>query len=151
MEPVRTIKLSERNCCYLGTTASRFCAFNTTHFGPWPRTMENVLHALVPARQTVHDFVFGEEYEANHIRHNTRLSYSVLRTIVPPQFPLPFVNERHGLFFTTIMRNPFDRLKTVLRRKHKEQNSLFWHLTASHHVDITMQTIYPFGGWQALQ
>ena len=53
-----------------------------------------------------------EEVEAENIRNNYRrhgVQYVSYELMLPPRFPLPFVSEdaRRGLFFTTIMRDPF--------------------------------------------
>ena len=53
-----------------------------------------------------------EEVEAENIRNNYRrygVQYVSYELMLPPRFPMPFVSEdaRRGLFFTTIMRDPF--------------------------------------------
>lgn len=52
------------------------------------------------------------EVEADNIRANYKnygLQYISYELQLPPHFPLPFVSEtaRKGLFFTTIVRDPF--------------------------------------------
>jgi len=52
------------------------------------------------------------EVEADNIRANYKnygLQYISYELQLPPHFPLPFVSEtaREGLFFTTIVRDPF--------------------------------------------
>ena len=58
------------------------------------------------------------EVEADNIRANYRnygLQYISYELQLPPHFPLPFVSEtaRKGLFFTTIVRDPF-RVRLLL-------------------------------------
>lgn len=53
-----------------------------------------------------------EEFEAENLRQNYRkygVQYVSYEFMLPPRFPMPFVSEdaRRGLFFTTIMRDPF--------------------------------------------
>eukprot|EP00984_Skeletonema_dohrnii_P004973 scaffold1761_cov78-Skeletonema_dohrnii-CCMP3373.AAC.6 len=65
---------------------------------------------------------YNEEVEAENIRDNYKqhgLQYISYEYMLPPRFPLPFVSEsaREGLFFTTIMRNPMNRLITWARSK----------------------------------
>ena len=59
--------------------------------------------------------------EAENIRNNYYqhgVQYVSYETMLPPRFPLPFVSEsaREGLFFTTILRDPMNRLITWLRK-----------------------------------
>ena len=68
---------------------------------------------------------YSEQVEAKNIR-DTRMTFIPYEIMLPPQFPLPFVNEREGFFFATIMRHPIDRLKTVLRRVPRKQEE-FWY------------------------
>lgn len=79
---------------------------------------------------------YSSKVEANHIRNNTPLTYISYEIMLPPRFPFPFVQDRDGLFFTTIMRNPMDRLKTVFRRIKDPQES-FWRNSQgrSSHID----------------
>jgi hypothetical protein len=55
---------------------------------------------------------YNEEREADNIRQNYKMhgvQYVSYEIMLPPRFPLPFVSEsaRRGLFFTTIVRDPF--------------------------------------------
>lgn len=55
---------------------------------------------------------YNEDVEADNLRQNYRMhgvQYVSYELMLPPRFPLPFVGEaaRRGLFFTTIMRDPF--------------------------------------------
>ena len=55
---------------------------------------------------------YKEEIEADNIRANYKkygIQYVSYEMMLPPHFPLPFVSEkaREGLFFTTIVRDPF--------------------------------------------
>lgn len=55
---------------------------------------------------------YNEVVESENIRHNYRkygVQYVSYELMLPPRFPMPFVSEdaRRGLFFTTIMRDPF--------------------------------------------
>ena len=55
---------------------------------------------------------YNEEVEAANIRQNFEnhgIQYVSYELQLPPRFPLPFVSEtaRQGLYFTTIVRNPF--------------------------------------------
>jgi hypothetical protein len=55
---------------------------------------------------------YNEEVEAENIRQNYinhGVQYVSYELMLPPHFPLPFVSEkaRRGIFFTTIVRNPF--------------------------------------------
>ncbi|KAL7462305.1 hypothetical protein ACHAXS_002731 [Conticribra weissflogii] len=64
---------------------------------------------------------FNEEIEAENIRNNYEnhgVQYVSYELMLPPRFPLPFVGERarEGLFFTTIVRDPFKRFLTYMRR-----------------------------------
>jgi hypothetical protein len=81
---------------------------------------------------------YSEKIEAENIR-STRMSFIPYEIMLPKHFPLPFVNEREGFFFTTIMRHPIDRLKTVLRRQPMKQQQL-WYLDETksndpYHID----------------
>ena len=54
----------------------------------------------------------NEEIEAENLRQNYKkygVQYVSYEMMLPPRFPLPFVSEtaRKGLFFTTIVRDPF--------------------------------------------
>ena len=54
----------------------------------------------------------NEEKEAENLRQNYKrygVQYVSYEMMLPPRFPLPFVSEtaRKGLFFTTIVRDPF--------------------------------------------
>ena len=65
---------------------------------------------------------YDEDKEAENIRHNYErhgVQYVSYEVMLPPRFPLPFVGERarRGLFFTTIVRDPFKRLLTHLRKR----------------------------------
>jgi len=58
--------------------------------------------------------------EADNLRNNYKhhgLQYVSYEFLLSPRFPLPFVSEsaREGLFFTTILRNPLNRLITAAR------------------------------------
>ena len=80
----------------------------------------------------------NEEVEADNIRHNYKkygVQYVSYELMLPPRFPLPFVSDsaRRGLFFTTIVRNPWERYLTFLRRQtnngenqRKTHSSSFW-------------------------
>ncbi|KAL3791118.1 hypothetical protein ACHAW5_004536 [Stephanodiscus triporus] len=64
---------------------------------------------------------YNEEVEAENIRQNYinhGVQYVSYELMLPPRFPLPFVSEtaRRGIFFTTIVRNPFKRFLTYVRR-----------------------------------
>ncbi|KAL7539860.1 hypothetical protein ACHAXR_010526 [Thalassiosira sp. AJA248-18] len=64
----------------------------------------------------------NEEVEAENIRQNYEnhgVQYVSYELMLPPRFPLPFVSEtaRRGLFFTTIVRDPFKRFLTYVRRR----------------------------------
>ena len=55
---------------------------------------------------------YNEETEAENIRQNYEkhgVQYVSYEIMLPPRFPLPFVSEtaREGLYFTTIVRDPF--------------------------------------------
>ncbi len=55
---------------------------------------------------------YNETVEAENIRQNYNkygVQYVSYELMLPPRFPLPFVSEdaRRGLFFTTILRDPF--------------------------------------------
>ena len=55
---------------------------------------------------------YNEMVEAKNIRQNYEtygVQYVSYEVMLPPRFPLPFVSEeaRQGLFFTTILRDPF--------------------------------------------
>lgn len=55
---------------------------------------------------------YNEEVEAENIRKNYinhGVQYVSYELMLPPRFPLPFVSDtaRQGIFFTTIVRNPF--------------------------------------------
>ena len=55
---------------------------------------------------------YKEEIEADNIRANYKkygIQYVSYEMMLPPHFPMPFVSEkaREGLFFTTIVRDPF--------------------------------------------
>ncbi len=55
---------------------------------------------------------YNEEVEAENIRQNYKnygAQYVSYELMLPPRFPLPFVSEtaRRDIFFTTIVRNPF--------------------------------------------
>ena len=55
---------------------------------------------------------YNEEVEANNIRQNYReygVQYVSYEMMLPPRFPLPYVSKtaREGLYFTTIVRDPF--------------------------------------------
>ena len=55
---------------------------------------------------------YNEEVEAENIRNNYinhGVQYVSYELMLPPRFPLPFVSDtaRQGIFFTTIVRNPF--------------------------------------------
>ncbi|KAL3922070.1 MAG: hypothetical protein SGILL_002400 [Bacillariaceae sp.] len=67
---------------------------------------------------------YSEKVEADHIRKSP-LTFIPYEFQLPRHFPMPFVNEREGFFFTTIMRNPIDRLKTVFRRQQRKAE-MFW-------------------------
>jgi len=83
---------------------------------------------------------YNQDVEADNIRNNYfqyGTQYVSYETMLPPRFPLPFVSEsaREGLFFTTIMRNPMNRLITWLRKfgsvdktiyKPGEPSTFFW-------------------------
>ena len=68
---------------------------------------------------------YNQDVEADNVRNNYfqyGTQYVSYETMLPPRFPLPFVSEsaREGLFFTTIMRNPMNRLITWSRsERHK--------------------------------
>lgn len=68
---------------------------------------------------------YSEKVEAENIR-STRMTFIPYEIMLPKHFPLPFVNERDGFFFTTIMRHPIDRLKTVLRRLPNTKHQLWF-------------------------
>ena len=64
----------------------------------------------------------NEEVEADNIRNNYRkygVQYVSYEVMLPPRFPMPFVSDtaREGLFFTTIVRDPFNRLLTAYKRR----------------------------------
>lgn len=64
---------------------------------------------------------YNEQIEAENLRANGAshgVEYVSCEFMLPPRFPLPFVSEsaRRGLFFTTIVRDPFRRMLTALRR-----------------------------------
>ena len=64
---------------------------------------------------------YNEEVEAQNLRDNYRehgVQYVSYEMMLPPRFPLPFVSDsaREGLFFTTIVRDPFSRFLTFARR-----------------------------------
>ena len=64
---------------------------------------------------------YNEEVEAQNLRDNYRdhgVQYVSYEMMLPPKFPLPFVSDtaREGLFFTTIVRDPFARFLTFARR-----------------------------------
>jgi hypothetical protein len=80
---------------------------------------------------------YDERTEAENLRINYRQSgvqYVSYETMLPPKFPLPFVSEeaREGFFFTTIVRDPFRRFLTHLRRINTKRapvdgpNGPFW-------------------------
>ena len=64
-------------------------------------------------QESKHCFVsMNQEVEATNIRNNYKeygIQYVSYEVMLPPRFPLPFVSEsaREGLFFTTIVRDPF--------------------------------------------
>ena len=64
---------------------------------------------------------FNEEVEAENLRSNYEkygVQYVSYELMLPPRFPLPFISKtaRHGLYFTTIVRDPFKRFLTNIRR-----------------------------------
>lgn len=64
---------------------------------------------------------YNEEVEAENIRQNYikyGVQYVSYEFMLPPRMSLPFVSAvaRRGLFFTTIVRNPFKRFLTYIRR-----------------------------------
>lgn len=64
---------------------------------------------------------YNEEVEAQNLRDNYRehgVQYVSYEMMLPPKFPLPFISDtaREGLFFTTIVRDPFARFLTFARR-----------------------------------
>ncbi|KAL9184666.1 hypothetical protein ACHAXT_012636 [Thalassiosira profunda] len=78
---------------------------------------------------------YNEEAEAENIRQNYErygVQYVSYEVMLPPRFPLPFVSDtaRQGIFFTTIVRDPFKRFLTHVRRapgkKGFEPGSSFW-------------------------
>ncbi len=80
---------------------------------------------------------YNEQVEANNLRNNYQqhgVQYVSYEFLLHPRFPLPFVSAsaRQGLFFTTILRNPFKRLITAARsdrytpRSHGAPPENFW-------------------------
>jgi len=64
---------------------------------------------------------YNEQVESENIRQNYvkyGVQYVSYELMLPPRMPLPFVSAaaRRGLFFTTIVRNPFKRFLTYIRR-----------------------------------
>lgn len=77
---------------------------------------------------------YNEQTEADNIRNNYEkhgVQYVSYELMLPPRFSLPFVSEeaRQGLYFTTIVRDPFKRFMTHLRRS--KPNSSEMHLPKS--------------------
>eukprot|EP00579_Thalassiosira_antarctica_P006132 CAMPEP_0201891244 /NCGR_PEP_ID=MMETSP0902-20130614/33969_1 /ASSEMBLY_ACC=CAM_ASM_000551 /TAXON_ID=420261 /ORGANISM="Thalassiosira antarctica, Strain CCMP982" /LENGTH=448 /DNA_ID=CAMNT_0048422363 /DNA_START=18 /DNA_END=1364 /DNA_ORIENTATION=+ len=71
---------------------------------------------------------YNEEVEAENIRQNYKkygVQYVSYEMMLPPHFPLPFVSEtaRRGLFFTTIVRDPFKRFLTYVRGRGFDKDS----------------------------
>ena len=79
---------------------------------------------------------YDEKIEAENIRNNYKLhgvQYVSIELMLPPKLSLPFVSEeaREGLYFTTIVRDPFRRFLTHLRHTNKALtvdgvNGHFW-------------------------
>eukprot|EP00804_Cyclotella_cryptica_P011306 CCRYP_007797-RA/>CCRYP_007797-RA protein AED:0.05 eAED:0.05 QI:298/1/1/1/0.5/0.33/3/74/459 len=79
---------------------------------------------------------YNEQIEAENLRQNYKqhgVQYVSYELMLPPKFSLPFVSEaaRDGLYFTTIVRDPFRRFLTYLRRTNKGgrvdgPNGHFW-------------------------
>mmetsp|Transcript_79 Transcript_79/g.157 ORF Transcript_79/g.157 Transcript_79/m.157 type:complete len:445 (-) Transcript_79:29-1363(-) len=70
---------------------------------------------------------YNEEVEAENIRSNYQkhgVQYVSYELMLPPRFPMPFVSEsaREGIYFTTIIRDPFKRFLTYMRRARSEFN-----------------------------
>ena len=79
---------------------------------------------------------YDENIEAENIRNNYQqhgVQYVSVELMLPPKLSLPFVSEeaREGLYFTTIVRDPFRRFLTHLRHTNKNGivdgiNGPFW-------------------------
>eukprot|EP00929_Paragymnodinium_shiwhaense_P008899 TRINITY_DN112885_c0_g1_i1.p1 TRINITY_DN112885_c0_g1~~TRINITY_DN112885_c0_g1_i1.p1 ORF type:complete len:481 (+),score=98.95 TRINITY_DN112885_c0_g1_i1:79-1521(+) len=62
-------------------------------------------------------FSVNEEVEVQRLRGtgHTYVSYEVM---LPPNFPFPFVRHREEFFFTTVLRNPLDRMLSLSHDLH---------------------------------
>lgn len=79
---------------------------------------------------------YNERIEAENLRYNYKqhgVQYVSYELMLPPKFSLPFVSKaaRQGLYFTTIVRDPFRRFLTSLRHTNKGgrvdgPNGHFW-------------------------
>ena len=70
---------------------------------------------------------YNEKVEAENIRYNYKkhgVQYVSVELMLPPKLSLPFVSQeaREGLYFTTIVRDPFRRFLTHLRHTNKAVN-----------------------------
>lgn len=68
---------------------------------------------------------YDENIEAENIRYNYKqhgVQYVSVELMLPPKLSLPFVSSeaREGLYFTTIVRDPFRRFLTHLRHTNKD-------------------------------
>lgn len=79
---------------------------------------------------------YNEKIEAENMRYNYKqygVQYVSVELMLPPKLSLPFVSReaREGLYFTTIVRDPFRRFLTYLRHTNKAgtvdgPNGHFW-------------------------
>lgn len=71
-----------------------------------------------PAQQSECLSSLSEQYEATNILRNNH-SFVSIEMMLPPQYPLPFTDPdvRKNFLFTTIMRNPMDRMLSALHNK----------------------------------
>ena len=116
-------------------TKSIFCNNNNTNSKPYDPEQKIIVHMHLQHNAGTEFFFMGEEYspcatracwqeakhcavsmneeiEAENLRENYRrygVQYVSYEFMLPPRFPLPFVSKtaRNGLYFTTIIRDPF--------------------------------------------
>ena len=116
-------------------TSSIFCKNNNTNSKPYDPEQKIIVHMHLQHNAGTEFFIVGREYspcatracsqeakhcavsmneeiEAENLRENYRrygVQYVSYEFMLPPRFPLPFVSKtaRNGLYFTTIIRDPF--------------------------------------------
>ena len=116
-------------------TSTIFCKNNNTNSKPYDPEQKIIVHMHLQHNAGTNFYVLGREYspcatracwqgakhcavsmneeiEAENLRENYRrygVQYVSYEFMLPPKFPLPFVSNtaREGLYFTTIIRDPF--------------------------------------------